>query len=286
MNILKAFLNIATNESYKLKIKEITYGNNRANNMGEGLEIFVKNAFSNNFAVLDQEKWNTNFAKTFSFSGSKMKMPDMVLRNAEAIEVKKTENLNSLQLNSSHPKSKLFSTSKIDDKCRDCEGTPWEEKDIIYVMGQVPKKSDTLKSLWFVYGTCYAAEKKVYQDVIKEIKDVLKSNTDPKLEINIDGDEIASIANIDALKITNLRVRNMWVIKHPSKVYRYLHEQKKEDSFTMVGILPAEKYKLLPEKERLAIEGFENIEVLDKEIPDPNNSANLISIKLLKFIVS
>lgn len=46
-NILDAIVNISIIED--LTINEITFGNNRANNMGEGLESFIKDAFTNTF---------------------------------------------------------------------------------------------------------------------------------------------------------------------------------------------------------------------------------------------
>ncbi|HIP52225.1 MAG TPA: NgoPII family restriction endonuclease [Campylobacterales bacterium] len=39
-NIIKAFINIVNN--YQVNIEEFTQGNNRANNMGEGLETYIK----------------------------------------------------------------------------------------------------------------------------------------------------------------------------------------------------------------------------------------------------
>ncbi len=39
-NILRAFINII--ENYQTDIVNITNGNNRANNMGEGLENYIK----------------------------------------------------------------------------------------------------------------------------------------------------------------------------------------------------------------------------------------------------
>ena len=42
INILDAIYNIAQRD--ELEIKDITFGNNRANNMGEGLETFIKDS--------------------------------------------------------------------------------------------------------------------------------------------------------------------------------------------------------------------------------------------------
>ena len=43
-NILKAFIN--TINSYQTNVSTLTNGNNRANNMGEGLEEFIKDIFA------------------------------------------------------------------------------------------------------------------------------------------------------------------------------------------------------------------------------------------------
>ena len=43
-NIIKAFINIVSN--YQVNIQNVTQGNNRANNMGEGLETYIKNIFA------------------------------------------------------------------------------------------------------------------------------------------------------------------------------------------------------------------------------------------------
>ncbi|MDX8413542.1 MAG: NgoPII family restriction endonuclease, partial [Mariprofundales bacterium] len=222
-NILSAIMNIVKDDHYKVEITKMVNGSNRANNMGEGLEMFVKNAFANSFDVSDYDAWNARFWSTFSFQGVKSKIPDMVLKGAEAIEVKKTESLNSLQLNSSHPKAKLFSDQNVSEECRICEEVLWKEKDMIYVMGHIPKKSKKLKSLWFVYGTCYAAKKETYQDIVSEIKCSLAANAN--IEINVDGKELGKVINIDSLNATGSRIRGMWVIKHPSKLFEGLYKQ-------------------------------------------------------------
>ena len=52
-NILQAFMNIVNN--YQINIANVTDGNNRANNMGEGLETYIKEAFSNTFLESDKK---------------------------------------------------------------------------------------------------------------------------------------------------------------------------------------------------------------------------------------
>lgn len=62
-NILEAIINISKLED--LNIDEVILGNNRAVNMGEGLESFVKNAFSNAFGIDDKNEKTKFTINTF-----------------------------------------------------------------------------------------------------------------------------------------------------------------------------------------------------------------------------
>jgi len=279
-NILKAFINIVNN--YQSTIQNITDGNNRANNMGEGLETYISNAFSNNFNETDLKRKKENFRNTFSYKGTKNRIPDLILKNSDAIEIKKTEVLGDLQLNSSYPKAKLYSSQNITDECRNCEDNPWNKKEIIYAMGHIPKKSKQLKSLWFVYGSCYAGKKEVYTDIQTEIKSSLTKNE--KIDIDIEGQELGKVRNIDSLNITYLRIRGMWVIKHPSKLFEDLYKQT-DEIFSIIAVIPINIYNNFPEFDRKTIEDKKEITVKNEKISDPNNSAKEMEVKLLLFKV-
>jgi hypothetical protein len=276
-NILKAFINIVNN--YQVGIKEVTNGNNRANNMGEGLENYIKNAFADNFKENDIAKQKSNIRNTFSYIGTKNNPPDIILKKGDAIEVKKVETIGTLQFNSSHPKAKLKSNnSKIKIECKRCGDGNWIEKDILYSIGHIPKETNKLKSLWFVYGTCYAADENVYQNIENKIKAELN---------NIDGfdantNELGRVNNIDSLDITYLRIRGMWVIKHPAKVFNDL-DKEKEKQFNLIAIIPLNKYNNFPKNDKDEIEKNTLIKVQDEIISDPNNAAKEMHIKLLLF---
>src|SRR5690554_102749 len=174
-NILEAIINISKLEN--LDIDEVILGNNRAVNMGEGLESFVKKAFANSFGITDKNEKNRIYNHFFSYEGSKRIPPDLMIKGGDALEVKKTETLSTeLQLNSSHPKAKLFANSTlINNHCRTCE--EWETKDFIYVIGHLPK-SNYLSSLWFVHGEIYAADESVYIDLKNSVSELLQSSDD------------------------------------------------------------------------------------------------------------
>ncbi len=278
-NILTAIKSIV--EFTDLAIQNITDGNNRMNNMGEGLEAYIKNAFANTFEVTTESERLNKIEKTFSYTGNKNNPPDMMLWGGDAIEVKKIESPNtSLQLNSSHPKEKLLSTnSKINNACKTCES--WTEKDLIYSVGYVKKTK--LHSLWMVYGECYAAEAETYQKVERKIKSSINLLND--LEINDDTNELSGVKNVDPLEITYLRVRGMWIIENPSKVYDYIYSYDSSAKFQCIAIMRKSKFDSFPEEDRNAINSLENVAIEDVKIENPNNPANLIDAKLITYKV-
>lgn len=279
-NILEAIINISKLED--LNIDEVILGNNRAVNMGEGLESFVKNAFSNAFGIEEKNEKNRIYSQYFSYEGSKRTPPDLMLKGGDALEVKKTETLSTeLQLNSSHPKAKLFSNSTlINNHCRSCE--EWETKDFIYVIGHLPK-SNYLSSLWFVHGEIYAADESVYIDLKNSVSGLLESSDELSFSPT---NEIGRINAVDPLKITNLRVRGMWLLQPPYKAFDYVHEYDKTVKFQTIALLSTEKYLSYPVESRTKIEGDENISVKDIKVNNPNNPVDLIDAKLITFVLN
>jgi hypothetical protein len=282
INILEAIINIANLPI--LEVNELTFGNNRVTNVGDGLEIFVKNAFSNNFNTVDEKEKIENYSKAFSYEGSQTRPPDLMIKGGDSIEVKKTESIFSeLQLNSSHPKAKLFSTSHlINSHCRTCE--VWEEKDIIYTIGHVPKSSKTLSSLWLIYGSIYAADENIYTDLKNTITETLESIS----TINFsETKEIGRVNYVDPLKITNMRIRGMWLLQPPVKVFEYVYKYRPDLKFQLISVIPNEKYNSFPLESRNKIENITNgnINIENIKVKNPNNPVNLIDCKLITIKV-
>ncbi|SMG64932.1 type II site-specific deoxyribonuclease [methanotrophic bacterial endosymbiont of Bathymodiolus sp.] len=276
-NILEAIVNIANLPN--LSVKKLTFGNNRATNVGDGLEEFIKDVFSGNNTVSDYAVKDSNYKKTFSYEGSKTTPPDLMMKDGDAIEVKKTESLKSeLQLNSSHPKAKLFATSPlINSYCKDCES--WTEKDIIYAIGYIPKGTKTLSSLWMIYGSIYAADEKVYTD----LKDIVTTSLESIENLNFsETKELGRVNFVDPLKITNMRVRGMWLLKPPVNVFNYVYAYDLDLKFQLIAIVPVEKYITFPEENITKIESLKNtVKIIDVDIKNPNNPVRSIQCKLI-----
>ena len=279
-NIIKAFVNIVNN--YQINVQNITNGNNRANNMGEGLESLIKDAFANTTHETNEQNRLEIFSRVYSYSGNKNNPPDLILRNSDAIEIKKLESYNTaIALNSSYPKAKLFSDSTmITTACRNCE--TWVEKDMLYVIGHVPKNTNQLKSLWLVYGDCFCADKEIYERIKDTISNGISSISDVEFT---ETNELGKVKKVDPLGVTDLRIRGMWHIENPTKIFSYLYQYDNTKSFQLICLMKKEKYESLPLEDREAIENFENenVSVVDVRVKNPNNPVQLMDGKLLVF---
>jgi len=279
-NILKAFINIVNN--YQVNIKNLTQGNNRANNMGEGLETYIKDIFANTTNEIDEQKKLETFEKIYSYQGNKNNPPDLMLKNSDAIEIKKLESKNSaIALNSSYPKAKLYADSPMITKaCKACE--KWDIKDMLYAIGYI--KQTRLKSLWLVYGDCFCADKETYERIKDTISSGIKSIEDVEFTPT---KELGKVKRVDPLGITDLRIRGMWHIDNPNKTFSYIYEYDDTKDFQLICLMKKDKYDSMPMEDREAIEKLhnENIVVQDMKIKNPNNPVKLIDVKLLTFKV-
>ena len=277
-NIIDAIINIVKNPI--LELREYSISHNRANSMGEALEEYIKDIFSGTLFENDKNKRLEIISEVFSYLGNTNNPPDSILRGGDAIEVKKIENnSSSLALNSSYPKAKLYSNSSmITDACRNCE--EWEEKDIIYAIGTCEKNK--LTSLIFVYGEDYAAENKIYENVKNKIK--LGIETINGLEFS-ETNEIGRVNRVDPLGITYFRIRGMWGIENPIKVFDYIYERDNTKQFNFIALINEDKYNSFLNREELENLEKENkyLEIKNVKIKNPNNPAQLRSAKLITF---
>ncbi len=278
-NILIAIKNLVENPITALTAHYS--GRNRVNGVGNALEVYIKDLFANTLLYEDEYSRLNVYNEVFSYTGNQNNPPDIILKNGDAIEVKKVQgNASVLALNSSYPKNKLYSDSTmITNVCRACE--KWDVKDIIYIVGNT---SDThLKELWVVYGDCYAADKSIYERIKNTIVDGLHSISCIELA---ETNELGKIKRVDPLGITDLRVRGMWSIFHPKKVFDYLPKQNKSSDFKFYCVMKTEKFDQFPEEDKkslLALKDNENFFIHDIQIRNPNNPVQLIPVKFMEF---
>ncbi len=276
-NILEAVYNIVNQKDFK--IRALYSGRNRANSMGEALEKYIKDAFADTLGLESETERMKVYNQKFSWLGSQNNPPDIMIKGGDAIEVKKTQSAkSSLALNSSYPKADLRHTSPmITKECKECE--EWTVKDLIYCVGHT---TDTeLKSLWVVYGNIFAAKHETYQRIKDTISDGIKTIPDVVFS---ETKELGRVNQVDPLGITNLRIRGMWQIENPRKVFDYLHKSENKE-FELVCIIPNEKYNSFSKESRNKIEGIKNqgFDISEVEVKDPNNPVKLIKCKLITY---
>ena len=277
-NLLIALTNLAKNPL--TDIVSHYKSSNRANGMGDALEFYIKDLFCGSTATKGVKKRNETYSKYFSYLGNQNNPPDIIIRGGDAIEVKKIESLRSgIALNSSYPKDKLFSDSPmITQACRDCED--WREKDLIYTIGV--SKKNKLQALWFIFGNCYAAEKEIYERIRSKISSGI--NELENVEFS-DTKELGRVNRVDPLGITYLRIRGMWHIENPIKVFEYITGVENGEKLTVNALMLKEKYLSFPENDRKNLEALDgkDVAITDVKIKSPNNPAKLLEAKLIKF---
>lgn len=277
-NIISAIINLVENPKIELIRKGSSH--NRANNMGEALEEYIKDLFANTVDIEDEQVRNAAISTTFSYLGNQNNPPDSMLHGGDAIEVKKIENKNSaLALNSSYPKAKLFAVSPmIKKECRECEN--WTVKDMIYAVGVV--KGNNLESLAFVYGEDYCANKETYENIKTTIKNGIGSITAVEFT---ESKELGHVNRVDPLGITYLRIRGMWGIENPFTVFKYVYQCNQNNKFNFMCIINTDKFGSFENTSELyeLVKTNNKLKIQDVHIKNPNNPVQLREAKLIAF---
>ncbi len=278
-NIIDAIVNLVRQTSFVLEKGKGS--GNRANDMGTALEDYIKDLFAdscNMKAKARMERWQD----VFSYLGNTTNPPDIMLKNGDAIEVKKIQTKgSSIALNSSYPKHTLKCTNPlINNACKEAEG--WKEKDMIYAVGVV--KGRQLRSLCMVYGTEYCASDEIYLGIRDRVKDSVVNTLGIETE---ETRELGHINKVDPLGITYLRVRGMWGIDNPVKVFDYVYTPKDNAEFNFMCIVSDAKWDSLDNKDELVklSKEHECLNVSDVKVKDPDNPARLKSAKLITYYI-
>ena len=284
-NILNAL--IFLKENVELSVSDGVSGNS-IQKIGSGLEDYIKDLFSDTLKIKSKAVKKKAHFKVFAYEGNSNNPPDMILKNGDAIEVKKVDSLTaSIQLNSSPPKACLLaSDTRINKTCRELAlKENWTQKDIFYAVCSVGKDK-LLTRLWFIYGDCFAAEHGVYEKAAQRITGAISQSFD-KTELS-DTNELAVVPKIDPLGITRLRVRGMWIVKNPAVVFEDIIPKSRKDAmFRAYCLLLDSKYLSFPEESRLKFEAqLDDKMIMNKvQISDPNNPVKLIEARIISYEV-
>lgn len=276
MNVLQALKHLIDNK-YSL-IDQTADGLRRANNAGDSLEGYIKDAFAGSMearsAVAREQAWN----RTFSYQGSANNPPDAMIKAGVAIETKKLGTYTGdMALNSSHPKSQLRKDdSKISELAKTAED--WDQKDLVYAIGTV--KGGHLKRLWLIYGDCLAADSFVYLKTEQVVSKLIRESAGLYLAQT---NEIANIRNIDPMDRSILRIRGMWSLRNPNKAFEFL--TSRESSAQRYVMLRESTYQGLPSSDRAMVESIKVSGLHSRivNIPDPNDSSGEIEARFISY---
>lgn len=238
------------------------------------LEDIIKDSLLSNNNMSMQEKINLQ-SDIFSYLGNQNNPPDLIIKGSDAIEIKKIQTKNAnIPLNSSFPKDYLYHDSPmLTESCKNSE-EKWTKKDICYIIGHIDTHN-TIQSMWFVYGNCYCANQDLYQLIKNEITSSINNMGIETSETK----EIAKIKKVDPLGITDLRVRGMWSIQHPSKVFEYIITPTTRPHIK--ALMTKEKYNSfdIPNKKELE----KQFSIQEVHIQNPNNPAKFIEAILIEY---
>lgn len=99
--------------------------------------------------------------------------------------------------------------------------------------------------------------------------------------------ELGRVNRVDPLGITHLRIRGMWQIEHPQRVYNYLPLESKlpQTTFRLFTLMREDKYLSFPQKDRQNLESTDipNLQIQNVQIKSPDNPVKRISAKLISY---
>ena len=278
VDVLEAMKAIAKEHNSSMQEEREAY-QIRINSTGALFEYYIKDALTGRFYV-DEESRDMAYRQNFAWLGNQNNPPDAIARNGDAFEIKKLQSpKNAIALNSSPPKDALHrNDNRIIEACRNSDGGRWEIKDIFYAIGWVESKQ--VRSIYFVQGSCYAASREVYEHISSSLAE---SVNEAILSSGLESgktDELGRINRVDPLGITSLRVRGMWQIENPSKVFQKIAKLDQRKTFQAYAIMKWEKYvQMLGARQgRLP----EPLKLSRENVPDPNNPAEAIDAAVLE----
>jgi len=281
-NLLAAINNIVNNPITDI----ITYykTTKRFNKVEKAIELYIKDIFcnANNFdSVSDKLEV---FSKYFAFFDNFYSLPNIIIRNGDGIAVRTINSTNApIELYNFYPRDKLYKQDSIMAK-HSIENEEWQEKDLLYII--IELNNQCLKSIWFLYGDCFIADKEIYEYIqSKVVQGLLKS---PKAHVSTNNPNVLGVVeHIDPLDITSLQVEGTWFIENPNLVFEDYFDPDIQNQFSIHAVLLKTKYDSFPIAQRKNLEKLQdkdkNFNIKDVKIRWPNNTVKLLEAKFISF---
>ena len=286
-NILDAIMNIINDGTFEASRTKST--ENSINRVGDSLEEYIKDAFSNSFKLKNKER-DEAMQDYILYHGNAKNPPDIITRGDDGIviEVKKSDYYRAkLHLNSSMPHSTFNSQDlRITKECKKLLGD--KEWDMLYVVGAFEKKK--IRHLAMVYGSVYCAETSKYQQVdsfvrgkVGEIKAWLIKNI-PTAEFDTESNELGKLKNIDPRGCCDLRIRGMYTYKSPYVIFNQEFNSS-EDIFDLFVVIPDDIFQKFKNKEEFLkfVKNNRDISIEKVDYLDPNDNKEVISCQKIIY---
>ena len=280
-NILTAIKNISNFKTNNMTEYFKDYAPSKIKTVREQTEYYVKDAISDSFNSVKDKKLADRYNGVFSYIGNKNQPPDMIIRSGDALVVKTVKTYKgSFTINNSPPKDRLmWNDSWIMKNCRRIDGGQWTSKDLFYVISWIEKRR--MKYLIFIQGRCFIPEQKFYNKKIADLKKNIFNYLESEgLEANRTI-ALGKVTNIDPLAITNLRIKAVWRIKNPLKIFSDTFSYDKKQEFTLIALIFKNKFDSFPKNDIDAIMKDKQIEIKDVKIKNPNDPQNKVDAKLI-----
>jgi hypothetical protein len=272
-------------------------GLNRAQAQGAQFEEFVKDILCG--IAADNAQGREKLLDQFlAFQGAENNPPDAMFRggnDGDAFEVKKSEKKSkgSLDLNSSHPYSHLTKDlSRIASEARECE--VWDTRDIHYVIGNISSQETTNNWMWIVQGNIFAANLKTYKDFELEIKSRIEEAIIANLLEPGITNELGRINGVDIRENTDLRIRPMWAITSPMKLFKDIPgiSESNSDGLVIHCLVRKSKWESFMINKSIETQHFWSnsiplvMTIADVTVPDPDDLNNVLEVKLVRLTLN
>ena len=280
-NILTAIKNISDFKTNNMREYFKDYASSQIKTVRQQMEYYVKDAITGSFKSVMDKKPTDRYKGAFSYIGKKNKPPDMIIQGGNALVIKTIKTYKgSFTINTSSPKDRLmWNDPWIIKNCRRIDGGQWNSKDIFYVIGWIEKRR--MRYLNFIQGSCFISEEKFYNKIIHDLKKNIYNYFESKGLEAKHTIGLGKVNNMDPLGITNLRIKAVWRMKNPLKIFSDIFSFDKKQEFTLIALMLKNKFDSFPKKDIDAIVKDNQIEVEDVKIKNPNNPVQKIEAKLI-----
>ena len=294
-NLVSVIKDIASNRFYWYGSTVESSNQNSRQAQGVDLEHAVKDLLAGVWEGLHDSREDL-YTRHLAYQGSANNPPDAMLRGGnqgDAFEIKKiaSPSKSALELNSSPPYSHLTAdNSRITLEAKNCE--TWDKRDFFYAIGHINQDMMTGNWLWIVQGSVFAQDHSFYRGIENDLRPAVSTalennGLEPALT-----NELGKVNGLDSLGITNLRVRPMWTIANPTKLFATLEgvNETRENYLTVHILLEKSKWDDLIERqievhsELINLEVLKQIAIHEVEVEDPNDGSQTLKCMLIRVI--